>query len=197
MWASIQRPVQGAAAGPWQMVSKVRKSRSVLGSPLPTVGQNGATAPVAATAHYLKLTSRLWFVQLIFRSNDRVAFWGSDVISKLVSNVILFYFIFLRSRISGFWMGFFGKDFWTFSSNWDFVSRIQSWETRSFPGSCWPLLQALWLTPSLSGYTVILSLIWESPDRQRRKKNHHLSHLHSSLLHFELFIHEWCFLGRV
>lgn len=109
MWASIQRPVQRAAAGPRQMVSKVRKSRSILGSPLPTVGQNGATAPVAATAHYLKLTSRLWFVQLIFRSNDRVAFWGSDVISKLVSNVILFYFIFLRSRISGFWMGFLVK----------------------------------------------------------------------------------------
>lgn len=84
---------------------------------------------------------------------------------------MLFYFIlFLRSRISGFGMGFFGQDFWTFSSNWDFVSRKQSWESRSSPGSCWPLLQALWLTPSLSGYTVILSLIWESPDRQRRKK---------------------------
>lgn len=148
IWASIQRPVQRAAAGPRQMVSNVRKSRSILGSPLPAVGQNGATAPVAATAHYVKLTSRLWFVQLIFRSNDSVAFWGLVVISKLVSSVILFYF--LRSRISGFWMGFFGKDFWTFSSNWDFVSRKQSWETRSSPRSCWPAAGVSTVTHSVS-----------------------------------------------
>lgn len=31
----------------------------VLGSPLPTAGQSGASTPVAATAHYSKLTSRL------------------------------------------------------------------------------------------------------------------------------------------
>lgn len=74
------------------MVTEVREGR--LGSPLPTVGQAGATAPVAATAHYSKLTSRLWIAELIFRSNDSVTLWGLGVISRMDSNVILFYFIF-------------------------------------------------------------------------------------------------------
>ena len=94
-----RRPVQFTASGSLQVcASEVRTSRSVLsGNPPPAVGWSVATACKAAATHYLKLTSRLWSAWCIFRSNDSIALWGLDVISRLKRNII-----FLRSRILAF-----------------------------------------------------------------------------------------------
>lgn len=63
--------------------SRDEGDRSLLSQDLlPPVGQSRATTCVTATAHYLKLTSRLWFAQFIFRSNDSRVLWGLDVISR-------------------------------------------------------------------------------------------------------------------
>jgi hypothetical protein len=149
--------------------SEMRKSRPVLsGHPLPAEGQSGATAPETAAAHHLRLTSRLWFAPFIFRNNDSIVFWGLEVISRQKSNVI-----FLRNRISGFLNGLFGKDFWSFSSNWDFLSRKESWESSVFPlflltSASDSVMNECCGAGSPSSWSLTL---WKFPATQLRKKH--------------------------